>query len=96
MYFKDIMHKIVDKRTKRKIENVDWEEYADIFILHLNTQAQQYGGFTPARRVSDRTPELPIANVGIPRFRYFTNPGDPPLAQNARSYRNLEKYKEPF
>ena len=52
MYFKEITQQILDKRAKMEIENVDWQEYADMFIIRLSSQVQQYGGFTPVRRVS--------------------------------------------
>ena len=42
--------------------------------LRLNSQAQQYGGFTPGQRVTGRTPKLPIGAVGNPNFADSMNP----------------------
>ena len=42
--------------------------------LHLNSQVQQYDGFTSGQRVFGRTPKLPIGKVGNPNFADFVNP----------------------
>ena len=76
MYFKDISNHILDKRKRRTIETADWEEYASMCTMRLNPQVQQYDGFTPARRVSGRTPKLPIGAVGSPDLCDFANPND--------------------
>ena len=52
----------------------DWEEFSAMDSLHLNSQAHQYDGFTPGKRVFGRTPKLPIGAVGNPDFTDFANP----------------------
>ena len=42
--------------------------------MRLNSQVRQFGGFTPGKRVSGRTPKMPIDKVGNPHFGDFTNP----------------------
>ena len=44
------------RRTGRQIGPVEGEEYSALSMLRLNSQVQQYGGFTPGRRFSERTP----------------------------------------
>ena len=43
-------------------------------MMHLNQQVRQFGGFSPCRRVSGRTPKMPICAVSNPNFDDFTNP----------------------
>ena len=50
--------------------------------LHLNSQVQQYDGFTPGQRVFGRKPKLPIGAAGNPNFTDFANPI---VAQAAKS-----------
>ena len=50
-------------------------------MLRLNSQARQYAGFTPARRVAGRAPEIPIGKVGNPFYNDFANPTYPPATQ---------------
>ena len=45
-------------------------------MMHLNSQAQQFGGFTPGQRVFGRTPKMPTGAVSNPHFTDFMNPKD--------------------
>jgi len=49
--------------------------------MHLNSQLQQSGGFTPVQRVFGRTPELPIGAIGNPFFGYFMNQAEAHTAE---------------
>ena len=50
-------------------------------MMHLNSQVQQYDGFTPAQLVFGRTPKLPIGTIGNPFFEDFMNPAEAPTAE---------------
>ena len=50
--------------------------------LHLNSQVQQYDGFTPGQRVFGRTPKLPIGAADNPNFTDFANPTTAPTAES--------------
>ena len=56
-YFKDITHQTVEGIKRNKLENEVWLRYASMVILHMNSQALQYGGFTHGRRVSGWAPK---------------------------------------
>ena len=47
-------------------------------MMRLNSQVQQFGGFTPGGRggggVFGMTPKMPIGAAGSPHFEDFTNP----------------------
>ena len=60
-----------------------WREFPAMTSLHLNSQVQQYGGFTLGQRVFGRTPKLPISTVGNPNFNDCMNPKTAPKAKSA-------------
>ena len=68
-------------RKRKKTRPVDRQGYAAITMLQLNSQVQEYDGFTPVRRVSGRAPKMAIGSVDNPFFNDFTNPEDSPVAQ---------------
>ena len=47
-------------------------------MMRLNSQVQQYDGFTPGERVFGRARKLPIGAFGNPFFEYFMNPLEAP------------------
>ena len=81
MHFTEITHEIIDKRTKRKIEAVDWQEYASMCTMRLDWQVRKYDVFAPGRRVSGRARTSPIGAADIPHFRDFTTRCDSPATQ---------------
>ena len=87
--FKDITLQIKDKQKNKQISPVDWQVYASLSLLLLNPHLQQYGRFTPGRRVFGRAPKMPIAAVGGPNFCDFTNRNDPPATQTRQVLSNL-------
>ena len=52
-------------------------------MIRLDSEARQYGGFAPARRVFGRSPKLPIGYVDNPHFKDFTYRNDPPCNKDA-------------
>ena len=50
-------------------------------MMHMNSQVQQYDGFTPGQRVFGRTPKLPIGSIDNPFFGDFTNPAEAPATK---------------
>ena len=71
MYFEDVAHRIPDKRKNKEITTVDWQEYASMCIMRLNSHVHQYDGYTLGRRVFGRSPRLPIGAVGIRTLEVF-------------------------
>ena len=59
----------------------EWNAFVSMATMRLNSQVQQYDGFTPGKRVFWRGPKLPIGAVGNPFFEYFMNPADAPTAE---------------
>ena len=62
--------------------------------LHLNSQVQQYDGFTPGQRVFGRAPKLPIGTVGNPNFSDFMKPVTPPTAKTLSLLNTIFKYEK--
>ena len=54
-------------------------------MMHMNSQVQQYGGFTPGQRVFGRTPKLPIGATDNPFFEDFMNPAEAPATEKRNS-----------
>ena len=79
--FRAIIDHVAGERKPKKLSNKEWEEFASMTMMHLNSQVQQYDGFTPGQRVFDRTPKLPIGAIGNPFCEDFTNPVDAPTAK---------------
>ena len=51
-------------------------------MIRLNSQLQQFGGFTTRRRVFGRAPQLHFGAVDNPAFnKYFTFQNDQPVIQ---------------
>ena len=50
--------------------------------LRLNSQLQQYDGFTPGQRVFGGTPKLPIGTVDNPNFNDCMNPKTAPTTKS--------------
>ena len=67
--FRGIIDRVIGNRKSNCLPNKEWVEFPDMASLHLNSQVQQYDGFTPGHRVFGRTPKLPIGAAGNPNFR---------------------------
>ena len=52
----------------------EWAGFPDMPTTHLNSQVQQFDGFTTGQRVFGGTPKMPIGTAGSPNFEDFTNP----------------------
>ena len=50
-------------------------------MMLLNSQVEQFGGFTHGQSVFGRTPKMPIGAVGNPHFEDYTNPVGEPTAE---------------
>ena len=81
MYFKDITLQILDKRTKRKIGNIDRQEYDDMCAPRLYPEVKQYDVLHMKHRVFGRNPKLPIWALGIPHFKDLRIRKIPPVTQ---------------
>ena len=69
-HFRGIIDRIIGNRKSNCLSNKEWGEFSDMAALHLNSQVQQYDGFTPGQRLFGRTPKLPIGAAGSPNFRF--------------------------
>ena len=96
MYFRYISTQIKDRRKKKQIGPVDWQEYAALTMLQLNPPVRQYDGFTPAWRVCGRKPEMPIGTVDSPFYIGFTNPENAPVTQTHHALAKLRGFKKPL
>ena len=76
--FRTITDHVVGERKPKNLSNREWKEFSAMATMHLNSQVQQYGGFTPGGRVFGRTPKLPIEAAGNPFFEDFMNPAAAP------------------
>ena len=63
--------------AKSETRNGDPPNFRGAYAFAIST----YGGFTHGRRVSGRTPELPIGAVDNPFFDDFMNHADAPVAK---------------
>ena len=81
MYIKDIAHQIPDVRKNKEIATVDWQEYAPMCMVDVNSQFRRYGGYTPGRRVVGKAPKLLTGAVCNTHFRNFTNRSEYPVTQ---------------
>ena len=79
------------KPRNEQIRPVDWLEYDALSMLHLNAQLQQFGCYTPGKRVYGRTPEMPIATVDNTFYNDFMNPKDSPFAQTHQAIAKLRE-----
>ena len=81
MLFRTITDHVIGEGKPKIREIKTGVGFAPTTMMRLNSQVQQYGGFTPGPRVFGRTPKLPTGAVGIPFFEDFTNPVDAPAAK---------------
>ena len=68
--------------------------FSAMAALQLNSQGQQYGGFTPGHRVFGRTQKLPIGTAGNPNFTDFVNPTAAPAAKSLSLINTISKYEK--
>ena len=55
---REIIEQLKAEKTVNSITSRGWKDNAAICTMHLNPQAQQYGGFTQGRRVYGATRRL--------------------------------------
>ena len=72
---------MVGNKKPKNSSNKEWEEFAEMTMVRLNSQVQQFGGFNSGRRVFGRTPKMPIGTIGNPFFEDFTNPLEAPTSK---------------
>ena len=93
-HFKDISKQIKDKRGDKQIRPVDWQSYASLSMLRLNSK---YAVFTPVRRVSGRAPKMPIGAAANPFYNGFMNSADAPATRgHIKFLRNGERSEKPL
>ena len=69
---------MVGNKNPNNLSNKEWEEFAAMTTMRINSQVRQFGGFAPGKRVFGRTPKMPIWDIGNPFFEDFTNPVEAP------------------
>ena len=74
--FRSIIDHAVGNRKPNSLSSKEWEGFAEMATMRLNSQVRQFGGFKPGQRVFGRTPKIPIGATGNPHFEDFTNPED--------------------
>ena len=80
-HFRGILDHIIGNRKSNFLPSKDRKEFSAMAALHLNSQVQQYDGFTPGQRVFGRTPKLPIGTAGNPNFSDFMKPVTAPTTK---------------
>ena len=63
-----IIDHLVGNRKPNILGREEWDEFAAMTTVRLNSQVRKFGGFASGKRVSWRTPEMPIGTVGNPHF----------------------------
>ena len=79
--FRSIIDHAIGNKKPWNLSNKEWKEFAAMTTMRLNAQVPQFGGFAPGRRVSGRTPKMPIWDIGNPFFEDFTNPPEAPATK---------------
>ena len=64
--FRAIIDHAIGNRKTENLSTKEWEEFAEMATMRLNSKVPQYDGFTQRRRVSGRTPKLLIGEIGNP------------------------------
>ena len=80
-HFRGIIDHIIGNRKSNCSPSKEWGEFSAMAALHLNSQVQQYGGFTPGQRAFGRAPKLPIGTAGNPNFSDFMKPVTSPTTK---------------
>ena len=63
-------------------------------MTHLDSQVQQFGGFTPGKRVFGLDPEIPIGTAGSPHFSDFMNPKAPRKTKTHRLVGGIRQIRQ--
>ena len=79
--FRSITDHAIGNKKPNSLSNKEWAEFESVPMMRLNSQVRQFGGFAPGRRVSGRTPKMPIWDIGNPFFEDFTNPPEAPATK---------------
>ena len=67
-YLKDTTQQIIGGRKRKNVLSKDWQGYASMCTMRLNSQVQQYGGFSHGRRFF-RNPDITARYVWKPTFK---------------------------
>ena len=59
--YREINDRVIGNWKPNSARRIEWKESAAMTMMRINSQARQFGGFKPGRRVSGRTPKMPIA-----------------------------------
>ena len=92
--FRTSIDHVIGGRKPKNLRNKEWEEFDAMATMRLNSQVQQYGGFTPWERVFGRAPKLPIGAVGNPFFEDFMNSSDAPTTKTHNLISALFKIRQ--
>ena len=73
-HFRGIIDHIIGNRKSNSLPSKEWGEFSAMAALHLNSQVQQYDGFTPRQRAFWAGAEITDWEGGQPEFSDFTKP----------------------
>ena len=88
-HFRGIIDHIIGNRKINFSTPKQWREFSAMTSLRLNSQVQQYDGFTPGKRVFGGAPKLPIGTLGNPNFNDCVNPKTAPTAKSMSLLRTI-------
>ena len=89
--FRNIIDHVVGNKKPKNLSNKEWEEFAAMATMRLNSQVRQFGGFKQGRRVFGRPPKMPIGAIDNPCLGDFTNPSDAPATKVHRLLSAIRK-----
>ena len=76
--FRPITDHAIGNKNPNSSSRKEWEEFAEMAMMRLNSQVGEFGGFAPTQRVFGRTPKMQIGAIGNPHFEDFTIPKESP------------------
>ena len=79
--FRSIIDHVVGNKKPSSSRRKEWKEFAEMEMMHLNSQVREFGGFAQGQRVFGRTPEMPTGAIGNPHFEDFTHPTESPTTK---------------
>ena len=82
----------IGERKPKNLNNKEWGEFAARTMMRLNSQVQQYDGFTPGQRFLGRTPKLPIGAVGNPFSKILRTRRKNPTQKRIVPFRRCLKF----
>ena len=95
-HHRGIIDHIIGGREIHLVTPKLWREFPAMAALHLNSQVQQFGGFTPGRRVFGGAPKLPIGTVGNSNFNDCMNPKTAPKTKSMSLLRVIYEIRKSF